>query len=349
MRLCPPHLGRQRRGRTVFEKNGSWTALYRDEYPPATEARKCFELPDGSKTAAGCAEACDKTPGCRYFWTYTAGKSQGTCCLKTGIEPGPLQTPVCRSCGGVFAAMDGRLVHVNATEFDSWTGEPAIVETGTRDHQLYSQITWRFYDVFLGIVMTFDAEDPAGHVHCALGLGFILIIARGIPSATAPIPQCVGLLLCGRADRMLTGACNLTWCLIHVIPCRHAELVEQLQGMAVGRPRRARGAEGVHPGRPERELRQPRLCVRAETWPSPAAERDLSCKCQPCLTLRSLHFSLLSLSLSPSSYFLWHSLALRPVSRRSSWSHAPFSATGLFLLPIGDWCTRGWRSMPCRC
>ena len=39
---------------------------------------------------------------------------------------------------------------------------------GTLHHQLYSQITWRFYDVFLGIVMTFDAKDPAGHVHCML-------------------------------------------------------------------------------------------------------------------------------------------------------------------------------------
>ena len=60
-----------------------------------------------------------------------------------------------------------QFVHINATEFDSWES-PDIVERGTHQHQLYSQITWRFYDIFLGIVMTLDAEDTAGHVHCML-------------------------------------------------------------------------------------------------------------------------------------------------------------------------------------
>ena len=37
----------------------------------------------------------------------------------------------------------------------------------------YSQITWPFYDVYLGIVMVFDALSGsvgplAGHVHCRL-------------------------------------------------------------------------------------------------------------------------------------------------------------------------------------
>jgi len=53
------------------------------------------------------------------------------------------------------------------TDFDSWS-KPVVTMRGTKEHQLYSQITWRFYDVFLGIVMTYDAEDPAGHVHCML-------------------------------------------------------------------------------------------------------------------------------------------------------------------------------------
>ena len=40
-------------------------------------------------------------------------------------------------------------------------------------HQLYSQITWRFYDIYFGIVMVFDATNgnkgpDAGHVHCML-------------------------------------------------------------------------------------------------------------------------------------------------------------------------------------
>lgn len=68
---------------------------------------------------------------------------------------------------------DGREISIaNASVFDHWT-QPTIVEKGSGAHQLYSQITWRFYDVFLGIVMVFDAETgskgpDAGHVHCML-------------------------------------------------------------------------------------------------------------------------------------------------------------------------------------
>ena len=35
--------------------------------------------------------------------------------------------------------------------FGDWSN-PAMVEVGVTAHQLYSQITWRFYDIFLGIV-----------------------------------------------------------------------------------------------------------------------------------------------------------------------------------------------------
>ena len=36
---------------------------------------------------------------------------------------------------------------------------PTLVEEGTAPHQLYSQITWRWHNIFLGIVMVFDAQD----------------------------------------------------------------------------------------------------------------------------------------------------------------------------------------------
>eukprot|EP01043_Picozoa_sp_COSAG02_P033299 COSAG02_NODE_2265_length_9290_cov_136.371628_7_plen_286_part_00 len=44
------------------------------------------------------------------------------------------------------------------------------VEVGNMHHQLYSQITFRFYDIWLGLVMVFDADDAAkiGTVHCRL-------------------------------------------------------------------------------------------------------------------------------------------------------------------------------------
>lgn len=55
--------------------------------------------------------------------------------------------------------------------FANW-GTPIIVEQGNTDHQLYSQITWPYYDIYLGIIMIFDATDGTtgnhGHVHCRL-------------------------------------------------------------------------------------------------------------------------------------------------------------------------------------
>jgi len=45
---------------------------------------------------------------------------------------------------------------------------PALVEQGTADHQLYSQITFKFWDVYLGIVMVYDATSALGHVSCRL-------------------------------------------------------------------------------------------------------------------------------------------------------------------------------------
>lgn len=44
------------------------------------------------------------------------------------------------------------------------------VEVGNAHHQLYSQITFRFYDIWLGLVMVFDADNAAkvGTVHCRL-------------------------------------------------------------------------------------------------------------------------------------------------------------------------------------
>ena len=45
---------------------------------------------------------------------------------------------------------------------------PTLVESGSPSAQLYSQITFPFHDIYLGIVMVFDATSKAGHVHCRL-------------------------------------------------------------------------------------------------------------------------------------------------------------------------------------
>ena len=45
---------------------------------------------------------------------------------------------------------------------------PALVEQGSPAAQLYSQITFPFHDIYLGIVMVYDAESKDGYVHCRL-------------------------------------------------------------------------------------------------------------------------------------------------------------------------------------
>jgi hypothetical protein len=72
------------------------------------------------------------------------------------------QSPACKppKCTSAFYKMDGEPVSPtptpskphNGSQFGNW-GRPKIVEAGVGAHQLYSQITWRFYDILLGIVM----------------------------------------------------------------------------------------------------------------------------------------------------------------------------------------------------
>eukprot|EP00935_MAST-01C_sp_MAST-1C-sp1_P000037 g37.t1 len=53
-----------------------------------------------------------------------------------------------------------------------WAATAENVEQGNNDHQLYSQITFQFYDIYLGLVMVFDTASAAsyghGTVHCRL-------------------------------------------------------------------------------------------------------------------------------------------------------------------------------------
>ena len=45
---------------------------------------------------------------------------------------------------------------------------PTMTLAGTADHQLYSQITFTWRNVYLGIVMVYDATSKDGRVHCRL-------------------------------------------------------------------------------------------------------------------------------------------------------------------------------------
>jgi hypothetical protein len=160
---------------------GNWSLVMAGKYPPTEAAAPCERVegkPAGAAAAAACGRVCRATDGCAFFWVYTEGSHAGGCCPKRAVEPGPPRPPSCASCGGQFYRMDGAPTKPpppppgKPGSFGDW-GEPVIVAKGSADHQLYSQITWPFYDIYLGIVMIFDATDGtkgahAGHVHCRL-------------------------------------------------------------------------------------------------------------------------------------------------------------------------------------
>ena len=60
----------------------------------------------------------------------------------------------------------------NDGTFGGWnvTVAPELVETGSNEHQLYSQVTFPYYNVWLGLVAVFDTKDPrkVGTVHTRL-------------------------------------------------------------------------------------------------------------------------------------------------------------------------------------
>ena len=59
-------------------------------------------------------------------------------------------------------------------EFGSWPTSVAradLILNGSSAHQLYSQVTFPFYNLYLGLVMVFDTNRPTtiGTVECRLG------------------------------------------------------------------------------------------------------------------------------------------------------------------------------------
>ena len=65
-----------------------------------------------------------------------------------------------------------KILHTNShihTHTHKHTPQPLNqVEHGNAAAQLYSQITWQWHGIFLGIVMVYDAQSSSGHVHCRL-------------------------------------------------------------------------------------------------------------------------------------------------------------------------------------
>merc|ERR1719253_164043 len=71
-----------------------------------------------------------------------------------------------------FSGDPGRTIGIAKSENDEfkWSTKsaPVMVEKGDAGHQLYSQITFQWHNVFLGIVMVYDAQSSDGQVHCRL-------------------------------------------------------------------------------------------------------------------------------------------------------------------------------------
>jgi hypothetical protein len=146
---------------------GNWSLVMTNEYPPTAEAAPCGRLkaqrgitPSGADAVEACGTVCRTTDNCAFFWVYTNGSDSGLCCPKSAVEPGKPTEPVCKTCGGKFYKMDGEPKANSPSPpakpgvFGDW-GVPKIVEQGNTDHQLYSQITWPFYDIYLGIVSVY--------------------------------------------------------------------------------------------------------------------------------------------------------------------------------------------------
>ena len=72
-----------------------------------------------------------------------------------------------------YTSASGRdiaLATSGGTAFGNWSKTADLVESGSEAHQLYSQITFPFYNIYLGLVMVFDTADPTtvGTVECRL-------------------------------------------------------------------------------------------------------------------------------------------------------------------------------------
>lgn len=72
-----------------------------------------------------------------------------------------------------FSRSPGRSIAIALGAADGSFGHwenPVLTLEGTDEHQLYSQVTWRYYNIYLGIVMVFNAKDPStvGTVQCRL-------------------------------------------------------------------------------------------------------------------------------------------------------------------------------------
>jgi len=72
--------------------------------------------------------------------------------------------------------------------------------SGTDEQQLYSMIPWSFHNIYLSIVMVYDAQSSAQKVHCRLAWSrdltkFEWVDAGGVSRASLLLISCFSLLV----------------------------------------------------------------------------------------------------------------------------------------------------------
>jgi len=95
-----------------------------------------------------------------------------------------------------FTRSSGRDIAIARSKgaaFGDWESPTHLVEQGDNAHQLYSQVTFRFANVYLGIVMIYDAQSgnqgpKAGHVHCRLSWSMTSVGPWEWVDNEAPLP-----------------------------------------------------------------------------------------------------------------------------------------------------------------
>jgi hypothetical protein len=168
-----PDLAKYGKNNNIIFKGGG-VGVYRDIHEPDPSRRfKCF--------GDGCAGE-DKSPGTAVsknglVWTEQKElgfpSPQRYDCHNQMLWVPKKDAYIATTRNGFDGAI-GRAIGIaesvrNKFEFDT-SKAPVTVEEGNSTFQLYSQVTWQWHSVFMGIVMVFDAENPSteGRVHCRL-------------------------------------------------------------------------------------------------------------------------------------------------------------------------------------
>jgi hypothetical protein len=148
---------------------------------PCTSSSGCPNVPaswSDEQGIAACEALCAPDGDCLGFTWYPGNHSSGkltSCCFRSGSVA---SKPKCATCTARCYQKPPPPSPGGNSSFGDWS-IPTITMMGNTSHQLYSQVTFRFHDVYLGLVMVFDAScntvnppcqtgPDAGHVHCRL-------------------------------------------------------------------------------------------------------------------------------------------------------------------------------------